>query len=211
VARAREAERVQRGQPTRVDPLPAQCRQRRRRHALRPNKNAAAFSEIGDGADNRGNDVYHFADDDAALTAASDSAEATGITVAQASYRIDGVSADVTRWAITSTRQLRLPHGPTTTQVTLRADWTGDRDLNLFVLKAGALVPAGSGTAFRTSSPEYATLRVRPNTNYVAFAGAFSGDLPFNYSLTLCGETYSFNGPRSRPVIGCEPRYGTAR
>ena len=60
--------------------------------------------------------------------------------------------------------------------------------------EAGTVERVGYSTRFSNTSPEYVTVRVKPNTDYIAFAGGFAGS-PFNYSLTLCGETYNFNGP----------------
>jgi hypothetical protein len=157
------------------------------------NTGAAAFTEAGDAANNRGNDVYVF--DYAVPSATSGTAEATGITLDHASYRVNGKSADVARLGdFLDGDSYRFHTGPSTTQVTLRADWQGSHDLDLFVMKAGTLERAGYSTLFSNSSPEYVTVRVKPNTDYVAFAGGQGGS-PFDYSLTLCGETYSFNGP----------------
>lgn len=156
---------------------------------------AASFTEAGDGANNRGNDVYTFDDDVPSTTGGGDSAEATGITLAQASYRVNGKSADVSRLGdFLDGDSYSFHTGPSTTQLTLRADWQGGRNMDLFVMKAGTLERAGYSTTFSNTSPEYVTVRVKPNTDYIAFAGGFAGS-PFDYSLTLCGETYSFNGP----------------
>lgn len=160
------------------------------------NKNAATFTEAGDGANNRGNDVYQFVNTVATATVANDSAEVTGITLAQSSYRVDGVSADVMRVGdFLDGDSYAFRSGPTTTQVTLRADWAGSHNIDLFVMQAGSTSSVGYTKTFTTSSPEYATVRVQPNTDYVAFVGAFFGTAPSNYSLTMCGESYAFNGP----------------
>jgi hypothetical protein len=158
------------------------------------NTNAASFTEAGDGANNRGNDVYIFDYD--VPTTTSGSAEATGITLDQASYRVNGKSADVSRVGDYLDGDSYSFHtGPSTTQLTLRADWQGSSDdMDLFVMKAGTLERAGYSTYSSNTSPEYVTVRVKPNTDYIAFAGGQFGS-PFDYSLTLCGETYSFNGP----------------
>src|SRR5258706_6941577 len=113
------------------------------------NKNAPTFTEAGDGANNRGNDVYLFDYDVPSATAANDSPEATGITLGQDSYRVNGVSADVARVSDYLDGDSYSFHtGPTTTQVTLRADWQGSSDLNLYVLKAGTLERAGDSTRY---------------------------------------------------------------
>jgi hypothetical protein len=157
------------------------------------NTNAASFTEAGDGANDRGNDVYLFNDDVPATT--SGSAEATGIALDQASYRVNGKSADVSRVGdFLDGDSYSFRTGPSTTQLTLRADWQGSRNMDLFVMKAGTLERAGYSSLFSNTSPEYVTVRVKPDTDYIAFAGGFTGS-PFDYSLTLCGETYSFNGP----------------
>lgn len=157
------------------------------------NTGAATFTEAGDGANSRGNDVYLF--DYTVPSSTAGSAEATGITLDQTSSRVNGNSADVARLGdFLDGDSYRFHTGPNTTQLTLRADWTGYHDLDLFVMKAGTLERAGYSTTFSNSSPEYVTVRVKPNTDYVAFAGGQGGS-PFDYSLTLCGETYSFNGP----------------
>jgi hypothetical protein len=123
------------------------------------------------------------------------SAEATGITVDQASYRVNGTSADVSRLGdFLDGDSYSFHTGPSTTQLTLRADWQGGSDMDLFVMKAGTVERVGYSTYSSTTSPEYVTVRVKPNTDYIAFAGGQYGS-PFNYSLTFCGETYSFNGP----------------
>jgi hypothetical protein len=160
---------------------------------------AATFTEAGDGIDSRGNDVYEVDDNsDAAFTAAADAAEATGITVAAppVSYRIDGTSADNGFLDPYYDTDSYLFHtGPDATQVTLRADWSGDdRDMDLFLFKAGEEVDIAAGLTFSKVGGEYVTAAVEPDTDYVVWNGLYEGSAPFDYSLTLCSEAFSLNG-----------------
>ena len=153
---------------------------------------AAAYTEAADGNDSRGNDVYTIKKPTVTLTAANDAAEATNLTVGKSSYLIKGVGADVSRVEdYTDSDSYAFRTGPSTTQVTLRADWSGNKDLDVWVFPAGSTEPVGYGALFSNSSPDWATVKVQPNTDYIAFVGYKTAlTKPFDYSLTLCGESY---------------------
>jgi hypothetical protein len=163
------------------------------------NAGAATFTEAADGGDSRGNDVYQVDDESTAtFTVASDTAEATGITVAAppSSYRINGTSADV---AILGDYfdgdSYKFHTGPSTTQVTLRADWAGtDRDIDLFLFRAGEESPVSAGLESSFAGGEYVTAAVVPDSDYVVWTGLFEGTAPFDYAITACGETFNLTG-----------------
>jgi hypothetical protein len=158
-----------------------------------PMLNTANFTEAGDGADNLGNNVYEFSGSDASFTAAVDAAEATGITLSDtASYRINGVSADIP--AGFDKDSYAFHTAPGISQVTVRVDWEGGRNVDLYLFKAGTLTSAGAGDEFTTQSPDYFTLLVQPDTDYVLVARCLSGSTPFDYSMTMCGGTYRVDG-----------------
>lgn len=154
---------------------------------------AAAYTEAADGNDSRGNDLYVIDDPTVTLTAANDAAEVTNLTLAKASsYLVKGKGGDVTRiedyWDGDS---YAFHTGAGVTQVTLRTDWTGSKDMDIWVFPVGSTTPVGNGVYFGNTSPEFATVKVEPNTDYIAFVGYSSANAkPFDYSLTLCGETY---------------------
>lgn len=158
---------------------------------------AATFTEASDGVDSRGNDVYQVSDSVAAFTAAADTAEASGITVAAppASYRIIGTSADIDGLGWYYDGDSYAFHtGANASQITLRADWDGtDRDVDLYLFKAGEDLETAVG--FEASfTGDYLTAAVEPDTDYVIWSGLYEGTAPFEYSLTLCSEAFSIDG-----------------
>lgn len=161
------------------------------------------FTEAGDGAGNRSNDVYYFstfnADFTAHFTAAVDDvAEPTNVALnaPPASYRVVGNSAlngfigpyyDGDSYAFHT--------GSAVEQVTIRADWTGtDRDLDLWLFKAGSTEWEVRAPGESTTSPEYFTYVLEPDTDYVLFAAAYDRTTAFDYSLTMCSEEFDVKG-----------------
>jgi hypothetical protein len=156
----------------------------------------ASYVEGNDGPDNRGNDVYETGSFTAALTAATDAAEPSGITLAgaPASYRIDGTSGTVTgQHEDGDTYAFKT--GADARQLTVRADWAGaGKNMDLWLFKAGETVELANATYNGTDSGEYLTTLVEPNTDYALFAATPNGTVPNAYSLTLCGESFSLDG-----------------
>jgi hypothetical protein len=160
---------------------------------------AATFTEAGDGGNSRGNDVYQVDDQSvASFTAANDTAEASGITVAAppASYRISGTAADIGVLGVYFDGDSYQFHtGPNASQITLRSDWGGtDRDIDLYLFKAGDEVETAVGFEVSFDGGEYVTAAVTPNTDYVIWNGLYEGTMPSPYSLTLCSEQFSITG-----------------
>jgi hypothetical protein len=160
---------------------------------------AATFTEAGDGASSRGNDVYQVDDQSvASFTAANDTAEATGITVAAApaKYRINGTAANIGFAGAYHDSDSYIFHtGPNASQITLRSDWTGtNRDIDLYLFKAGDEIETAVGFEISYDGGEYITAAVTPNTDYVIWNGLYEGTMPSPYSLTLCSEQFSVTG-----------------
>jgi hypothetical protein len=163
------------------------------------NTGAPVFTEMSDGVNSRGNDVYQVdSDSTPEFTAASDTAEATGITVATppSSYRINGTAADIGALGdYFDGDSYRFHTGPNTTQVSLRGDWGGtDRDNDLFLFRAGEETPIARGLDFGVDGGEYVTAAVLPDSDYVLWTALYEGTTPFDYAITACGETFSLTG-----------------
>jgi hypothetical protein len=157
----------------------------------------ANYVEALDGANNDSNDVY--AVDPSYYVVLTDSAtdapEATGITVAPgAKYRITGSTADVAIGQDYFDPDTFVIHtGPTVNQLTIRNDWSNSVwDFDFALMNVGTEDVVGGGFA-TDSSGELLTFSVKPDTTYWLWnAGYKLGTRPAPYSLSLCGETFSF-------------------
>jgi len=159
---------------------------------------SATYTEAADGPNSVGNDVFQFSNSYvASLTAGADAAEATSVTLGAPGtrYRLDGVSAAVPgAGPFYDADSYTFRSGATAQQVTVRADWTTQSDLDLFLFKAGAL-PDQTWGILRSKQPvEYFTFMLEPNTDYQVYAAAYDGVRPFDYSLTLCSERFDIRG-----------------
>jgi hypothetical protein len=144
------------------------------------------FTEAHDGDAGRDNDVYEFwYDYEISFTDAEDAAEPTAITLAAPpqSYRLEGSFAELFfLGAYGDGDSFAFHTGPNVSQLTVRADWAaGDLDLDMYLFR---------GNEFSTSG-EYLTVTVQPDTDYVLWAGLHRGTPPSPYSLTLCSETFN--------------------
>ena len=118
-----------------------------------------------------------------------------GLTIEPgAKYRLAGTSADValTRSYLDSDTYV-FHTGPTTTQVTIRLDWTdSDSDMDFAVSREGSLEVIGG--AFSTEVGEFDTLAVTPNTTYWLWNAAYDfSATPLPYDISLCGETFALD------------------
>jgi hypothetical protein len=164
---------------------------------------AATHTEADEsGAAHRANDVVSVAYTPGAnitLTAAEDTADATGITLApNAPVHLAGNSADVAAdgdgYRDRDTYQVAVGAG--VTEIDVRLSWPdGDVDMDSFVFASGALAPVlGRGNMISTTDDERFTLRVSEGDLWL-WAGTFNVEaeitLPVDYTLTIC--------PRSAP------------
>jgi hypothetical protein len=159
---------------------------------------AANYVEALDGAANSANDVYQVDDNGyvVATDSATDAPEATGITVASgAKYRITGSTADVQSTNGYLDPDTFVIHtGPTVNQITIRNDWSNVAwDFDFALMNAATEDVVGGGFAFDNTG-ELLTFSVKPDTTYWLWNAGFQlgAPLPAAYSLSLCGETFSF-------------------
>jgi hypothetical protein len=159
---------------------------------------AANYVEALDGAANSANDVYQVDDNGyvVATDSATDAPEATGITVASgAKYRITGSTADVQSTNGYLDPDTFVIHtGPTVNQITIRNDWSNVAwDFDFALMNAATEDVVGGGFAYDNTG-ELLTFSVKPDTTYWLWNAGFQlgAPLPAAYSLSLCGETFSF-------------------
>lgn len=161
---------------------------------------AATFTEAADGATHRGNDVYNvtkfFNPFTAIETAADDAPEATGVVLnsVSGSVRLNGVSADVTEAGLYYDGDSFAFHtGPNAEQVTIRSDWTGGANLDLLLFKVGSLVDVARGLSASTSL-DFMTAALEPNTDYRIYVAGSDGPWPSNYAVSVCNEKFDLRG-----------------
>lgn len=160
---------------------------------------SATYVEGADGASSTGNDVFQFSNSYvASLTPGDDAPEATAVTLGApgSRYRFDGNSAAVTGAGgpFYDGDSYAFRSGSTAQQVTVRADWTTQSDLDLFLFQAGAVPDQTWGISRRLQPVEYFTFMLEPNTDYQVYAAAYGGVRPFDYSVTVCSEQFDIRG-----------------
>lgn len=174
---------------------------------------APDYTESGDGAQSRGNDVValHYPNPPA-LTSAGDSPESTGLVLMPgAVYHLRGTSADIDsdgdNYLDRDTYQLAT--GAATTELQVRLTWhpddTPDVDLDTYLFAAGAPstdYSLGLGTTVDDRTDEVFTINVNPSSSYWLWTGAFDelsqggdSDLPVTYDVTLCPRTHGAPPP----------------
>ncbi|MGE3457526.1 MAG: hypothetical protein AB7O24_20595 [Kofleriaceae bacterium] len=169
---------------------------------------AANFTEANDGGGNDGNDMVEvrYTNDpemNRVLTAADDSAEPSNVTVASGmKYRLSGTSANVNAPDSYRDRDTYFfTTGATTTQMSVRVNWTNTADFDYFLFPAtsittGELPDIASGTIIEQDGAigEFATFAVKPNTSYWLWLGSYDDAnvmLPATYDITMCGEVFA--------------------
>jgi hypothetical protein len=158
---------------------------------------AASYVESSGGASNDGNDVYTLDNVDFLFTPdTTDAPEATNLTIVTgSSYRISGNAADVAQIGNYFDGDTYAIHtGPTTDQLTIRSDWpTGTNDFDYELVRADSLVIQAGGTDL-DSVREMHTFTVAPDTTYWLWVApdVDGADLPTNYDVSICGETFDF-------------------
>jgi len=129
-------------------------------------------------------------------TAADDAPEDTGVAVnsVSGSVRFDGVSANVAKAGLYYDGDSFAFHtGPNAQQVTIRSDWAGGADLDLFLFKVGSLVDVARGLSVSTSQ-DFMTAAVEPNTDYRIYVAGSAEPLPSNYVVSMCNEKFDLRG-----------------
>lgn len=161
---------------------------------------AADFTEAGDGAGSRGNDV--FAINYAAvapapvhsLTAAVDASEVTALTIdVGPGKRITGNLAEIAADADYKDRDsFVFTTGANTDQVTLRLNWAGSADLDAMLYPAGIAERIGQANLDSTTESEFRTVAVKPNTMYAVWTGLYRTSTgPITYDISLCGSDFT--------------------
>lgn len=166
-----------------------------------PRLTTGGFAEAGDGGGN-GNDVIDYdasANPSSSLSAAADTAEATGFTVEPAmQYRVTGSSAAVDPADDYEDRDtFQFTTGATTTQMTIRLNWAStamDLDYRVYpVIASGDPLSIVGGLDESLAEQELETFAVKPSTAYWLWIAAADGATgqPSPYEATLCGEAYA--------------------
>jgi hypothetical protein len=162
---------------------------------------AADFTEAGDGAGSRGNDVYgvNYAAMAPATVysltpAGNDMSEPTALTInpgdarrltgSLAEIAVDGSYKDRDSFVFTT--------GANTDQVTMRINWTGTADLDAFLFEAGVVPRIGNANMASTMEAEFKTIAVKPSTMYAVWTGLDRTSTgPIAYSISLCGSDFT--------------------
>jgi len=162
---------------------------------------AADFTEAGDGAGSRGNDVYAInysamppATVDSLTVAVADTSEPTALTINPGdAKRLRGTLAEIAIDASYKDRDsFVFTTGANTDEVTLRLNWTGTADLDAFLFQAGAVPRVGQANLTSTTESEFKTIAVKPNTMYAVWAGLDrSSTGPITYDISLCGSDFT--------------------
>ena len=156
-----------------------------------------------EGTDNGQNDVidYFFSSNQtSSLTPGADAPEMTNVTVASGtSYLFDGGMADVDPQSpdddYEDTDTYLFTTGPSTTQMSVRLNWTGttsDLDYRIYPVPTGDPSSIVGGLDNRDMEDEFETFAVKPNTQYWLWVAAEDGAAGVTpYKATLCGETFT--------------------
>jgi hypothetical protein len=158
---------------------------------------AADFTEAGDGALSRGNDVYSVDYSPMtvhALTPAVDASEVTALTINPGdAKRLRGTLAEIAADADYKDRDsFVFTTGANTDEVTLRVNWTGSADVDAFLYQAGLVPQVGQANLTSLMESEYKTIAVKPNTMYAVWAGLYlTSTGPITYDISLCGSDFT--------------------
>lgn len=158
---------------------------------------APSYVESNDGDASTANDVL--AIDNTAFpryAMASGSAELAGMTMSTGSkYRIQGVSDYVPQGGSYYDRDtFQMTTGPTTNQITMRLNWSGQTsDLDFFMFPQGRTFAIGAADHQQLGEDEFGTYPVEPNTTYWMTVAASAVDANPNYvdyDTSICAETF---------------------
>lgn len=156
-----------------------------------------SYVESDDGANSTANDVL--AIDNTAFprySMSSGSAELAGMTMSTGSrYRIQGVSDNVPQAGSYYDRDTyQVTTGPTTNQITMRLNWSGQSsDLDFFMFPQGQTFAIGAADHQQLGEDEFGTYPVVPNTTYwmtVAASAVAAAPNYVNYDASICAETF---------------------
>jgi len=158
-------------------------------------------ADHAEGADGGANDVvdYNFtSNSQSSLSAATtDNAEDTMLLVDPSStFLFTGDLANVDPADDYMDRDtFQFATGPTTTQMSVRLNWTSttaDNDFRIYPPKlSGSIASFAGGVDASDMEDEYETFAVQPNTLYWLWVAASDGASPGAYAATLCGETFT--------------------
>ncbi len=114
-----------------------------------------------------------------------------GTIGATTNYRITGNLAEVAAVGSYKDRDtFSFTTGPTTDEVSVRVNWTGATDLDIYLFEA-ALPSVGVGRSGEAQQ-EFQTFAVKPSTTYWLWTGLYSpGTGPVPYSVALCGADFT--------------------
>lgn len=163
-----------------------------------PLTSAPSYVESSDGASNDGNDVYVVNGTSFAFTArTSDVPEATNLGIAAgSSYLLSGTAANVAQSGDYFDPDTYAIHtGPSTAQLTIRADWPGGSADFDYLANADATTLIGSGLDTASEDGrELHTFAVLPDTSYWLWIAPYENvpALPVSYDVTICGAELEF-------------------
>ncbi len=162
--------------------------------ALRcPELPSGGYMEMGDGGSNSGNDMLSISTSLAGtLTAATDSPEATGLTLTPSNgdQRISGMAANISspdRYEDKDT--FAFTTGSQTNELTIRLAWPGTTtNLDYLLFEEGQTDYVQLAIDAAQQGPEAQTFSIKPSTSYWLLIGSRAGtSMPAAaYSATLC-------------------------
>lgn len=171
-----------------------------------PGAEARAYTEAGDGAGSRGNDMAEVVyDPEFAMTATADETDAPEPAASRATvtagmqYKLAGSVADVATPgdAYRDRDTYLIATGADTNELTLRVTWPEGADLDYFVtpVAAGNADPIAlwDGSKTSTDGTELQVGAVLPSTSYWLWVGGYDDagvTWPRSYVITLCGAHY---------------------
>jgi len=149
------------------------------------------YVEANDGPSSDGNDMvaYDTGIEQKSLTPEADVPEPAGDSAP--ALQITGIADNVNALDNYQDRDAyELKTGATTTQLTVRLDWTNaSTDLDLLALFKDTAKSFGGGLSPLGIIEEYDTFAVEPDTRYWVWVGAFDGSsAPASYDITICNE-----------------------
>jgi hypothetical protein len=126
--------------------------------------------------------------------ATTDNAEVTtnGTIDTTTSYRITGSLAEVAIVGDYKDRDtFAFTTGAATDQVSIRVNWAGAADLDMFLFPGGVPSVAGSYDTAMVEG-EFRTFAVKPSTTYWVWTGLYRASTgPIAYDISLCGSDFT--------------------
>lgn len=153
---------------------------------------SGGYTEMGDGAQNNGNDVYDFTNTGPMFTASTtDAPEATSIVMApDFSNRFIGEAANISqpdKYEDTDTYEIATGN---TNELTVNLTWPAGSDLDWILYERNTTVAVARGNFTNTSGREEKLVAVKPNSEYWLVVAGLPGNTAM-YNATLCGAQFT--------------------